>query len=501
LGAIPKLRITQDFLPSSRDLISGSTTEYIDPAIKSRDDGIILINRQEKDGYITRISEVFRVQRQSLGNAKKYFTVLLWSLLILCLENKVVLGSGPGPATNPCPPGYINIPLAGTHGQCVPAPVAPVQSPSLQTPSRLDDEPGYTPDGPPPAGNDFAASAKKLAILLQRFKGFQRQSTPSDRPTIRYMLSEQTNQEPIVIKPKDSNWGFFVAGLFSTGKNEKTDLSPASKDYQEGILTGVEWRDAAQENFINLAIGGTLGESHEQIQPNNIMKGKTALSTLYYSHSFWREGELNTYGTASHTVSNDQRVVPNPTGNSMYSHARPKTDRITVDQQIAYKFKWKDDTSHKTIFSIKPYAGLVWGNTARRAFKDRDGGPNGFSHAPLAYDTVDVNMGLGIRRRWITENWTLKATGEMSISFNLNRPKINDMVFVNSSPETGFLIQDPSPSLKTLTPSLNMSMAPKDGAWKLCLQMVTRLQDHRTSNLVLLRLVVPFGAAALMNPE
>ncbi|MCX7337943.1 MAG: GNAT family N-acetyltransferase [Alphaproteobacteria bacterium] len=49
LGSVPKPHITQDHSPSSRGLTTGSITEYMDPVVKPRDDGVILINRQEKD--------------------------------------------------------------------------------------------------------------------------------------------------------------------------------------------------------------------------------------------------------------------------------------------------------------------------------------------------------------------------------------------------------------------------------------------------------------------
>ncbi|MCX7337674.1 MAG: hypothetical protein NTX76_00080 [Alphaproteobacteria bacterium] len=73
LGSVPKLHITQDRPPpqdrppSSRGLTTGSTTEYMGhPVVKPRDDGGVSINRQEKNGHITRISAVFRVRGQSL---------------------------------------------------------------------------------------------------------------------------------------------------------------------------------------------------------------------------------------------------------------------------------------------------------------------------------------------------------------------------------------------------------------------------------------------------
>ncbi|MCX7338663.1 MAG: palindromic element RPE4 domain-containing protein [Alphaproteobacteria bacterium] len=53
-GSVPEPRITQGHPPSSRGLTTGSTTEYMVPVVKPRDDGVILVSRQEKDRHIPR---------------------------------------------------------------------------------------------------------------------------------------------------------------------------------------------------------------------------------------------------------------------------------------------------------------------------------------------------------------------------------------------------------------------------------------------------------------
>ena len=348
-----------------------------------------------------------------------------------------------------------------------------------------------------PDKESFRSFGRKLASFGNRLKSFINDPSSRKREESESIQAMEASleQPKIRLKTSDNFHNLWVGSLYTKGYNKKTEFTSESYDVQEGILVGSEWNDEKSRRFTGVTLGFTLGEHAVSSQKLYNTKFKTGIVGAYVSQSFFTTSEWDLYGTLSESRKFNQRVA-NPTTKPQLVHSRSKSRQLFLGTQLNHIFKLIKNEEGKTLFSIKPLIGISTGHFKRPSYTEFDGGVLNIRRSTLKYTTRDIYAGLGIRRRLSTESYSIKITGEIKISKNLNNPKVQDSIYTAGTTERGLLIKNQGASPYTINPTLDVIISPRSKAWKANLSARSSFDKSRTSYSFLARVVFPLGVVS-----
>jgi Autotransporter beta-domain len=266
----------------------------------------------------------------------------------------------------------------------------------------------------------------------------------------------------------------------------------AAHDVQNGFVLGADMTFDKQKTYVWTYIGGSLGQAEVNQSRDNNTQSRTILGGVSVTKGFMGEAESVISLNGARSLTTVQRVAQPTVTTTALVHSNTKTDYYSANTQLAYKFKWKNNVTQKTYFSMRPYVGLQGYRVDRYAYTERDGGALNITHGRLGYNSVDAQTGLGIRHIATNEKWSLKSTLNLGISRNLNNPRVVDHLFFDGAPASGMLSESANTGRTTYSAALTMTVTPKDANWKVSAVVQHTAKSKRSTDCVTLRYTLKF---------
>lgn len=278
---------------------------------------------------------------------------------------------------------------------------------------------------------------------------------------------------------------FWVAPVYSYGKNKKTASAGASTDHMQLLLAGIEWQNPQSEHLFGFSLGGGFGEAKSSVLRGNKSDHKTIQSVLYNSMR-WDAIRWDAYLTANRMFSHNDRVANASLGTILKS--KNITDTLGASTEVSYKANFGD------LLIVRPYYGVDYWHIMAHGYREKSDSIYAQAHARMVGHGFDHYIGATIRKTWTgIGDYALRVEGDLYYSYTLKDPKLIDRV---SATDGNALIRSTALGgcgKGTFGPSLTLSAMDQERGTKYFLNGSTTIQNNRTAYQFILKAAVPLN--------
>ncbi len=338
--------------------------------------------------------------------------------------------------------------------------------------------------------SSFAKTAQNFLTMLLETKEARSQSPYAAMHG--KSMNANTTSEPLRFTSKDKTFALWLGGFAMRAQNKETDKQEASHDHQEGIMVGAAWKNHKAKRYIGLSLGASVGELEIDTDKKYNSYLKTGLFAGYFSQGFLKEANWDLYGSFAHTQEAAQRPVRPNENQEILAHRDSKANRYSVGTQVGYIFYLKDTKKRK--WTLKPYLGGEYASFERQACEERDAGQYNIKRAKLSFNHINAIAGLSLRYTVERKYFTWGMTLDVGSSFAVKKAKIQEKLFIGNITEDkgGIATESQTLAKETITPTLSLTLAPKDGHWKVTVKASASFQKDRQSQSIFAKVAYTF---------
>ena len=306
-------------------------------------------------------------------------------------------------------------------------------------------------------------------------------------PAMDSILQALAKKGPVVADNKNYRlWAspYYMQGVSGRERNK-------SRDYHEGVIVGFENRPHNKSWTLGVTASGGLGK---QILPSNLAQktkihSKIASLGFYHTLGFLENGSYSLVVNGILGEHTSERWG-NPTPGFFYrANAKYRTKSLTGNFMTAWKFIVRDD------FSIRPNLGMSMDINKRPGYTEKSdprAARYAQTYAPQTTRSRETYGGIGLRKKWKTDQYEFKLTGVYEEGYSLGDDMSLVKVSTPSGPREGTLIVSEGNGRRSQYITAYASLQGLSSDWKFMIGYNGTLQKRRTSHAISLRVECRF---------